>query len=146
MLRTLFILLVAANIGVFAWSNGWLDPLVPAPGVAEREPARLGAQVNAAAVKVLTPVAASDAIGSAARAAAPRCVELGPFGLVDATAAEAVLEAAGLPAGTWERDLRGPAQVWLRVPRADAAMREKLQSLAASSSLLSGGFRACAPS
>lgn len=144
MLRTLLALLLAGNVAVLAWSRGWLEPLARAPDSAEREPARLEAQVNPGAVKVLTPVAASQAMGAAARQAAPRCVELGPFGLVDATAAEAVLESAGLPSGTWERDLRGPAQVWLKVPRADAPLREKLQNLAGSSSLLAGGFKACA--
>ncbi|MBL8289621.1 MAG: hypothetical protein JNL85_16690 [Rubrivivax sp.] len=141
-MRTLLLLLLLANALVFSWASGWLDPMLPAPGQAEREPARLEAQVNPGAVKVLAPAAASEA--NDARLAAARCVEVGPFGLVDASAAESVLESAGLAAGTWERDLRGPAQVWLRVPRADAAMRDKLQALAAGSTLLAGGFRSCA--
>lgn len=138
MLRTLLVLLVLANLGVFAWSRGWLEPVWVAPEHAEREPARLSRQVNAEAVRVLP--AASEPVGRASL----RCVEIGPFGLVDAAAAEAVLEAGGLAPGGWERDLRGPAQVWLRVPRADAALREKLQALAAASPLMTGGFRACA--
>ena len=142
MLRTLLMLLLLANALVFSWARGWLDPVLPAPGQAEREPARLEAQVNPGAVKVLTPAAASDA--NSARAAAARCVEVGPFGLVDASAAESVLESAGLTSGAWDRDLRGPGQVWLRVPKADAALREKLQALAANSTLLAGGFRSCA--
>lgn len=140
MLRTLLLVLLLANAGVYAWSRGWLEPMFIAPALAEREPARLTRQVNPDAVRVLP--AASEA---AARAQAPRCVEVGPFGLVDAAAAEAVLEAGGLATGAWERDLRGPAQVWLRVPRADAALRERLQAMAAGSPLLAGGFRACAP-
>jgi len=151
MLRTLLALLLLANAGVYAWTHGWLDPLLPAPGSTEREPARLSAQVNAESVRVL-PAQATQA-GQAGQAApqeaaqptAPRCLEIGPFGLVDAAQAEATLEAAGLvAAGTWERDLRAPGQVWLRVPRADAALRDKLQSLAAGSPVLAAGFKACA--
>jgi hypothetical protein len=138
-LRTLLALLLLANVAMYGWTAGWLEPFWPAPGLAEREPARLAGQVNPESVKVL----GSSAAG-AARPSAPRCLEVGPFGLVDATAAEAALEAAGLPAGSWERDLRGPSQVWLRVPRADAALREKLQTLAANSAPLSGGFKTCA--
>ncbi len=143
MLRALLLVLLLANGLVFAWVQGWLEPLLHAPGQADREPARLAGQINPEVVRILPAAAAHEAAG-AARAAALRCVEVGPFGLVDAAAAEAVLEAGGLAPGTWERDLRGPAQVWLRVPRADAATREKLQGLSASRPLLAGGFRACA--
>lgn len=142
MLRTLLLLLLLANGAVFAWSRGWLEPAVPAPGQADREPARLSAQVNPEAVRVLPPGAAGDATG-AARQAAARCVEAGPFGLVDAATAEAALESADLPAGAWERELRGPTQIWLRVPHADAALRERLQTLAAGNPLLAGGFNSC---
>ncbi len=142
-MRTLLIVLLLANGAVYAWTQGWLEPMFPAPGSSEREPARLTAQVNPEAVKVLPAALANDS-ASAARRAAARCVEIGPFGVVDATAAEAALEAAGVGAGAWERDLRGPTQVWLRVPKADVAMREKLQSLAAGSTLLAAGFKACA--
>lgn len=141
MLRALLLLLLLGNGLVFAWAQGWLEPFLQAPGQADREPARLAGQVNPDAVRILPATAANET--GAARAPALRCVEIGPFGLVDAAAAEAALEAGGLATGAWERDLRGPAQVWLRVPRADAATREKLQSLAAGSPLLSGGFRAC---
>ena len=143
MLRVLLLVLLAANGLVHAWMQGWLEPALPAPGQAEREPARLAAQVNPEVVTVLPPAPASAA---AARQAAIRCVEAGPFGVVDAAAAEAALEAAnlpGLPRGSWERDLRGPTQVWLRVPRADAALRAQLQTLASGSTALAGGFKTC---
>ena len=154
MLRTLLVLLLAANAAMWAWTQGWLEPFMPAPGAAEREPARLTSQVRADAVKLVSPAAAvvakaSDAAAAAAAAAAnsaaaSRCVEAGPFGLVDATAAEAALEAGGFAAGSWERDMRGPAQIWLRVPRADATLRDKLQALATGNTALAAGFKACA--
>ncbi|MBL8343067.1 MAG: hypothetical protein JNL30_16490 [Rubrivivax sp.] len=142
MLRTLLLLLLLANAAVFAWTHGWLDPLVPPPGSTEREPARLAAQVNADAVRVV-PASPRGAQQEAAPRAATRCLEIGPFGLVDAAQAEATLEAAGLAAGTWERDLREPGQMWLRVPRADAVLRERLQALAAGAPVLAAGFKPC---
>lgn len=147
MLRTLLVVLLVANGLVYAWVQGWLESAWPAPGQAEREPARLAGQVNPGAVAVLPPGPASAAMG-AARQSAVRCVEVGPFGVVDAAAAEAALEAANLPGlqrGGWERDLRGPSQVWLRVPRADAALRTQLQTLASSTAALAAGFKACGP-
>ncbi|MCW5635037.1 MAG: hypothetical protein KIT17_17010 [Rubrivivax sp.] len=144
-MRTLLLLLLLANAAVYAWSHGWLEPMFVSPASAEREPARLAAQVNPDSVKVLPPGPASEVAEAAQRAAAAAraCLEVGPFGLVDAAAAEAQLESAGVPAGAWEREMRGPAQVWLRVPRADAAMRERLQAAAATNALLSAGFRPC---
>jgi hypothetical protein len=144
MLRTLLLLLLVANLGVFAWTQGWLDPFLPAPGMSEREPARLAGQVNVQSVQVL-PATATPAAAAASRPNALSCLEAGPFGLVDAAGAEAALEAAGLASGSWERELRGPAQVWLRIPRADSALRERLQALAAANPALATGFRACAP-
>jgi hypothetical protein len=143
MLRTLLVLLLGCNVLVFAWARGWLEPMFIAPAHVEREPARLAGQVNPDAVRLLAPTAASAAVGAARQAAAVRCVEAGPFGVVDAAAAVAAMESANLPAGSWERDVRGPAQVWLRVPAADAALRAQLQALATNSTLLSGGFKAC---
>lgn len=144
MLRVLLLLLVLANAGVYAWSHGWLDPLLPAPGSNEREPARLASQANADSVRVLPAQVAQAAMQDAAQRAAPRCVEIGPFGLADVTQAEATLEAAGLAPGSWERDLRAPGQAWLRVPRADGALRDKLQALAAGAPVLAAGFKPCA--
>ena len=54
--------------------------------------------------------------------------------------------------------MRGPSQVWLRVPRADAALRAQLQAftsgnaalasgsaaLASGNAALAGGFKTCA--
>jgi len=146
-LRILLLVLLAANGLVFACLQGWLESAWPAPGQAEREPARLSSQVHPEVVTVLPPGPASAAVGTA-RQSAIRCVEAGPFGVVDASAAEAALEAAnlpGLPRGSWERDLRGPSQVWLRIPRADAALRAQLQALAAGNAALASGFKTCGP-
>jgi hypothetical protein len=223
MLRAVLIVLLLANALVYGWTQGWFAPLVPSPEMAEREPQRLAAQVNPDAVSVLPEGAASAAM-QAVRTAGLRCLEAGPFSDSEAGGAEAVLGAADLPAGAWQRDVQraapsyivfagrypeqgarsaraaelrrlklnyetlaepeelapgflisrhasreeaeralaalrrlpiqnvrvatlpaGPPQVWLRVPRADAALRARLQAIAASEPALgAGGFKACA--
>jgi hypothetical protein len=45
MLRTLVLLLLLANGGFFAWTQGWLDPVLP-PRSEQREPERLAAQLG----------------------------------------------------------------------------------------------------
>ncbi len=68
MLRLLVILLVLANGAFWAWSQGalsWLEPLLPAPASAEREPERLAKQVRAQNIVVLNPKAAAQAANAA---------------------------------------------------------------------------------
>jgi hypothetical protein len=55
-MRGLVAFLVVANALVAAWALGWIGP-----GQREREPERLAAQVNAHAVELLSPTAASAA-------------------------------------------------------------------------------------
>jgi hypothetical protein len=75
MLRALVLLLLLANGLYFAWAQGWLGA---PPRHAEREPARLAAQVSPEAVLVLPPPRASAAL-RAAREAALVCVESPPL-------------------------------------------------------------------
>ncbi|MCA3239667.1 MAG: hypothetical protein ING89_00030 [Rubrivivax sp.] len=75
MLRGLVVVLLLANGLYFAWAQGWLGA---PPRHAEREPRRLAAQVAPDAVTVLPPARASAAL-QAAREAALRCVEAGPY-------------------------------------------------------------------
>ena len=110
MLRALVVLLLLANLAFFAWARGWLGA---PPRHAEREPARLAAQVRPEALTVLPPGPASAAL-QAARAAALQCLEAGPFADGNVGAAEAALGAAQLPSGSWARvDPAAGAPVWL---------------------------------
>jgi len=95
MLRVLIALLLLANLGYFAWAQGWLEPIGLRAG-GDREPERLQRQVRPEAVRVLPPAAASRA----AAAAAPACFEAGPFTDAELGAAQAALQLA-LPAGSW---------------------------------------------
>ena len=112
MLRTAALLLVLANLGFFAWTRGWLQPGFPPPRHGEREPQRLTAQVNPGVVTVLPALAASAAV-VAARAAAAVCLEAGPLAEREMAAAEAELQAARLPEGSWAREGAPPPLLWL---------------------------------
>jgi len=141
MLRTLVLLLLLANLVFFGWARGWFAPGWPAPRAAEREPGRLAEQVRPELIQLLSPAAASAAV-AAARDAAVACLEAGPYDAAGVAAAEAVLLAAGLAEGSWERRAAPPPsrQLWLRVPRADAAQQARLSALA-----LSPAYRPCEP-
>ncbi len=103
MLRTAALLLVLANLAFFAWARGWLEPGFPPPRHGEHEPQRLTAQINPGDVTVLPSRAASAAV-VAARAAAAVCLEAGPLAESEMAAAEAALQAAQLPEGSWARE------------------------------------------
>jgi len=107
MLRALVVLLVAANLLFFAWSRGWLSPLLPPPHQGEREPERLAAQIKPETVRIQTPQAASAA------AAAIQCLEAGPFSDADVGIAEAALLGAGVSASSWVRDQVQQPATWL---------------------------------
>ena len=112
MLRTAALLLVLANLAFFAWARGWLQPGFAPPRHGEHEPQRVAAQVNPEAVTVLPPRAASAAV-VAARAAAAVCLEAGPLAASEMAAAEAELQAAQLPEGSWAREGAPLQPLWL---------------------------------
>jgi hypothetical protein len=84
MIRVLAVLLVFANVGVFAWSQ-WVARPMPAPGAATAQ--------QAPRLRL-----ASEAAGTAGRArAASGCMSLGPFhDLTEAARASTSLRASGL--------------------------------------------------
>jgi hypothetical protein len=129
MLRALLALALLANLVFFAWAQGWL-PGWPAPQQGEREPSRVLAQMRPEAIAVLPPKAASGASGSGSpggtlRPGEPACLEAGPFSDADIGAAEAALQQAGLPAGSWTREQVqiGPSWVVFAGRPVDAAAR-----------------------
>lgn len=66
MLRGLVALLLLANAAFFAWSQGWLAPMLPGPHAGEHEPERLARQVRPERITVLSPKAAAQAAQQAA--------------------------------------------------------------------------------
>jgi hypothetical protein len=92
MLRLLLLVLVAANLGFFAWSQGQLDGVVGVRAIGDREPERLARQVRPETVVILP--ADSTAASVAPAAAAPVCLEAGPFSASELAAASAALQQA----------------------------------------------------
>jgi hypothetical protein len=130
LLRALVLGLVVANLLFFAWARGWFAPTWPAPRHGEREPERLGAQVQPEAVTLVPVLPTSGAgvsvgasVGAAAggvagmaaaqRLPAPTCQEVGPLDDTSLGPAEAALIAAQLPTGSWTRLIATPAPTWL---------------------------------
>lgn len=114
MLRLLVLLLVAANLLFFAWTQGWLDTFTSLRPHPEREPERLARQVHPERISVLPPGAASAAAAAASPAPAPAasaasapqqgaCLEAGPFAEGALASAVAALRAVqpALPPGSW---------------------------------------------
>ena len=95
MLRALVALLIVANLGFFAWTQGWLDTVVGVRAAGDREPERLVRQVHPELIRILPQSAASEPA-----LAALSCIEAGPFGDAEIAAAQAALQAAA-PGTTW---------------------------------------------
>ncbi|HYW55887.1 MAG TPA: SPOR domain-containing protein [Polaromonas sp.] len=107
MLRLLVLVLVLANAGYWAWSNGVLADLGFTPAV-QSEPQRMTTQIRPEAIVLLTAAEASKiesggATSSAAAAAAEasECLQAGLFNEQQTAALRTALE-TGLPAGSWQ--------------------------------------------
>lgn len=89
MLRLLLLALILANLGFYSWTQGWLDGVVGARAIGDREPERLARQVRPETVQILPPEgAASNLSGTTA------CLEAGPFNATELAAANAALKLA----------------------------------------------------
>jgi hypothetical protein len=110
MLRLAVLLLVLANAGYWAWSQGLLAAYGLAPAV-QSEPQRMAAQIRPEAIRLLTPDEAKKIEArpsSAALAptaveapATPECLQAGLFNEQQTATLRASLEAA-LPVGSWQ--------------------------------------------
>lgn len=131
-LRWVVLALVLANVLFFAWSRGWLGPVLGYSPSGERDPARHSLQVQPEIVRVLSPEAAQAALAAAASAAAlvpPPMAASAPASAASGIAAAAsvppvavCLETGPLAAPALdgaERALAGllPERGWIRVSR-----------------------------
>jgi hypothetical protein len=128
------VLLLAANVLMLAWQQGWLGG--PAPSQAEREPARMSRQVNPEAIQVLSPVAASAALAEAARAAS--AAASGP----DDAASGSATGAAAAPASAASPAPAGASSAASAPARASSAPARAASSVAAIDCLEAGPFAA----
>ena len=127
-MRALFLLLVAANLALFAWSRYYATP----DGAGDPEPQRR--QVNPASIRllagpelaglpVLKPKPVTEAAqGALAQAPLPRpavagsCVEWGGFSVAEAPRAEQALEPLALGARLAQRRSEETAGWWVFIP------------------------------
>ncbi|MDO9359102.1 MAG: SPOR domain-containing protein [Polaromonas sp.] len=112
MLRLLVLLLVLANAGYWAWSQGLLASYGFGPAV-QAEPQRLAGQIRPEAIRLLTPEearkleeappASSNGNGknAAVAEAAPECLQAGLFNEQQTATLRAALETE-LPNGGWQ--------------------------------------------
>lgn len=107
MLRALVMLLLLANIGFYAWTQGLLDNVLGLRAQGDREPERLARQVRPETIRVLPPGTAV----AAAPEPAPVCLEAGPYTPEQIGAAEGVLQTV-LPAGSWVSLKSEIPEVW----------------------------------
>lgn len=113
MLRLLVLMLVLANGLFFAWSNGLLRAYGFAP-VQPNEPQRLAQQIKPEAIQLLSTGELKRVEAQVQADLAPKeCLQAGPFDDTQASALRAALEAASLPAGSWQLDSSKEAARWI---------------------------------
>lgn len=112
MLRILVVVLVLANIGFYAWTQGLLDNLVGARAQGDREPERLSRQVRPESIRVQPADAASAVNVAAVPEPVGMCLEAGPFLSEQMPAVEAALRGS-LPTDSWADVKTERPAVWL---------------------------------
>ncbi len=111
MLRLVLLALILANLGFYSWSQGWLDAVVGARAIGDREPERLARQVRPETVVILPPEAAASSSANAALA----CLEAGPFNANELVAASAALKQSlpNAPEGSWAEVKTDTPGTWI---------------------------------
>ncbi|PXW99514.1 hypothetical protein C7444_101344 [Sphaerotilus hippei] len=104
MLRGLVLLLVAANLLFFGWTQGWLRSVIDLSPEADREPQRIAQQVQP---DLIRPVAPGSLV-----APPPICLEAGPFTPAEFSSADNAVRAL-LPQGGWAVTRLEKPGVWL---------------------------------
>lgn len=69
MLRALVVILVLANLAFYGWTQGWLTGVLGLSPDGDREPQRLSAQIDAAALRVVPPRGQASSVAAPASAA-----------------------------------------------------------------------------
>ena len=127
-MRAIFLLLLAANLGLFAWSNYYTAPDAasdpePLRRQVSPEKIRLLAGAELAGLPALKPRAMTETARSALAESAPgtlspagNCVEWGGFSVAEAPRAEQALEPLALGARLSQRRSEEKAGWWVFIP------------------------------
>ena len=114
MLRPLAVMLLAANIGFWAWSQGALDGLTGVPHDSDREPQRLAAQIAPERLEILRtelPASAASAASAAHGAASAASATAATATAAASSAASTVAAASAPPAEASAAALTPPTAV-----------------------------------
>ena len=120
MLRLLVLVLVLANAGYWAWSQGLLATYGLAPAV-QTEPQRLATQIRPEAIRLLTPEEARKiesgpsrlaSASQAGEAPAPECLQAGLFSEEQTATLRSALDAT-LPPGSWQLESSVEPARWI---------------------------------
>jgi hypothetical protein len=120
MLRLGVLLLVLANAGYWAWSQGLLAAYGLAPAV-QTEPQRLATQIRPEAIRLLTPEetrkieSGPSRVASAPEASeapAPECLQAGLFNEEQTATLRSALDAS-LPPGSWQLESSVEPARWI---------------------------------
>ena len=114
MLRPLVVMLLAANIGFWAWSQGALDGLTGVPHDSDREPQRLAAQIAPERLEILRtelPASAASAASAAHGAASAASATAATATAAASSAASTVAAASAPPAEASAAALTPPTAV-----------------------------------
>ncbi len=128
MLRAIVAALLIANLGFYAWSQGWLDNVIGTRSTGDREPERLAHQVRPEVVRILSAGAAIDAASAASAPSALACFEAGPFTDAELGAAQTTAQAAlpGTPLADVKTDKPGTWMVYMgRFPNREALTKKE---------------------
>ena len=111
-MRTIFLLLLLANLAFFAWARYLAQP------DAGSDPQPLGRQIDPQKLPIIPAAAArgTPAAATPASPAAAACVEWGSFTLTDLPAARKLLEPLALGARLSERQVEETANWWVYIP------------------------------
>jgi hypothetical protein len=117
--RTLFLVLLLANVAFFAWWRFVSPPDLgadPAPLARQIDPEKLKVVLPGEATPTTPPIAPARARPTAAVAASPKCIEWGSFTLADAPRAEKALEPLALGQRVGQRRTEEQAGWWVFIP------------------------------
>jgi hypothetical protein len=135
MLRVVVFILLLANAGYYAWSQGLLRAWNLAPA-SESEPQRMEQQIAPDNLRLLPPLASQSAVPAASAASAPApapeasaCLQAGVFDAQQAAALRAAL--ASWPEGSWVMDPTPITGRWMiymgPFPNEDAVAKKRAE-------------------